>query len=332
MAKQSKSTLDTALDAIRKDMGPSSVFNLGDNPMETERLSSGVYSLDHALGGGYGRGAFVELSGPPGGGKSALALKIAAEAQKLGENVAYLDLEHGMNPQLATKCGVNVNSLLFSQPNSGEQGLDITDRLLRAGVEVIIIDSVGAMTPQAEINGDYGDALVGARARMVSQGVNKLTAAMNENQSKTILVWINQIRDKIGGFGHGPTTTTPGGHALRHAHSVRATVSRIGSVKKADAVVGHEVKVHITKNRFYVPFREANFDILYHADGGGFDESSVVKLAKKHKLIELNGSWHLNTLTGEKFGNGYLAAVDHLIAHPDELADLKVALTGILSS
>lgn len=333
MAKKVTSIDDAVEEFNSKGKNPSNLFRLGSLPSPEPMVSSGIFALDEALGGGFGRSCFVEMYGPPGGGKTALALKLAAEVQKLGETVAFIDLEHAFNRNLADNCGVKTEELLISQPNSGEQALQMVEDLIQSETlkpGLIIIDSVGGLVTQAELNGDFGDALIGAKARLISQGVAKLTALLNETNSSVIILWINQLRDKIGGFGAGPTTTTPGGHALRHAHSVRCNVVRVGQIKKGETVIGHEIKVKTEKNKFYVPFQSASFDVLYFVEGGGFDEASVLKLAKTHKIVTMNGSWYVDAGTGEKIGNGQIAAVEFLIANPDTFADLKSRVKAAL--
>jgi recombination protein RecA len=334
MAPKTKNQLDDAIAKIEKDYGKGSIFMLGDPSaeMETERVSSGIFGLDVALGGGFGKGTLVELYGAPGGGKSSLSLKLIASAQAQGGKCVFIDAEHAMNIDFAQSCGVDTDDLVFTQPATGEQAFTTIETFARVPeVSVIVVDSVPALVPKASAAGDYGDAHVGLRARMISQGIEKIQSVYNETKTDAILVFINQIRDKIGAMAFGPTTTTPGGHALRHAYHTRCEVTRIGSVKQgsgSDAqVIGQEVRVHITKNKLYRPYVKTEFDIIY--DSGLTDESSVLKLAKKQGVITADKQgWHTNTLTGEKFAHGYLKALNFLAENPEELAALKAEMAA----
>lgn len=314
--------LDAARAAIEDDFGSGSVYMLGDDPsMDVERVPSGMYALDVALGGGYARGSLVELYGPPGSGKSSLAMTLISQVQSAGGNCVYVDAEHGMNKDLAIKCGVDINSLLFSQPSSGEEALEIVQRMVKIeGIDVIVVDSVAALTPRAEIAGEIGDSHVGLQARMMSQALRMITAAMNDTKSRAIVVFINQIREKIGGISFGPSTTTSGGRSLPFYASLRCEVIKMKQLKKGEDVIGHEVKVKVVKNRFAPPMKVAEFDIFY--DLGISNGSGVLKLAEKAGLVVKNGAWYTDALTGEKLGNGYPAAVAHLEEYPEVMQHL----------
>lgn len=325
MAKSRKnSPLDEALASIRKDYGDTSLVLLGDDPsMDVERISSGNAALDIALFGGYGRGCIVELFGAPSAGKSSLAMLLAAQVQSRGGTVAYLDVEHGMNKDLAIACGVDIDQLLFSQPGTGEETLEICERLMVPGMELIVVDSVAAMTPRAEIEGDHGDAHVALQARLMSQGLRKLTSSLSHG---IIVLFINQVRQTIGSMPFGPQTTTSGGRALPYYASIRCEVVKGKQIKRGEEVLGHEVKVKVVKNRFGAPHRTAEFDLLY--DRGISNASGVVKLAEKAGLLIKSGNWYTDTLTGEKVGNGYLATVDYYDDNTEQLQRLVEALNA----
>jgi recombination protein RecA len=318
MAKK-ENQIDIARADIEKTFGSGSIFMLGDDPsMDVERITSGNFALDRALGGGYARGSIVELFGPPGSGKSSLALTLVGQVQAAGGTCVYIDAEHGMNKELAVKCGVDVDSLLFSQPSCGEEGLEIVQRMCKVpGIDVIVVDSVAALTPRAEIAGEIGDSHIGLQARMMSQALRIITASMNDTKTDTIIVFINQIREKIGGMAFGPQTTTSGGRALVFYASLRAEVIKMKQIKKGEDVVGHEVKVKVLKNRFAPPMRTAEFDMLY--DVGISDASGILKIAESLGFIVKNGSWYADASTGEKLGQGYLAAVSFLQENPEAL-------------
>lgn len=322
MAKKTSTTnpLDVARAEIEKEFGTGSIFMLGDDPsMDVERVPTGNLALDRALGGGFARGSIVELFGPPGAGKSSLAMMLVGQVQAAGGNCVYVDAEHGMNKELAVKCGVNVHDLLFSQPSCGEEGLEIVQRMCKIpGVDVIVVDSVAALTPRAEIAGDIGDAHMGLQARMMSQAMRVITASMNDTKSQTIIVFINQIREKIGGMAFGPQTTTSGGRALVFYASLRAEVIKMKQIKKGEDVIGHELKVKVLKNRYAPPMRTAEFDMLYET--GISNVSGVLKLAEAADLVVKNGSWYADATTGEKLGQGYLGAVTYLEENPESLA------------
>jgi recombination protein RecA len=290
-------------------------------------VSTGSLGLDIALGiGGLPRGRVVEIYGPESSGKTTLCLQVVAEMQKLGGVAAFIDAEHALDPQYAQKLGVNVNELLISQPDNGEQALEIADMLVRsASVDIVVIDSVAALTPRAEIEGDMGDQMVGLHARLMSQALRKLTA--NIKKTNTLVIFINQIRMKIGVMFGSPETTT-GGNALKFYASVRLDIRRIGSIKRGDEVVGNETKVKVVKNKVSPPFREAIFDILY---GEGISRAGeIVELGVAHKLVEKSGAWY--SYKGEKIGQGKDNSREFLRSHPEIAQEIEARIREAAST
>lgn len=287
---EKEKALELAMKQIKKDFGEGSIMKLGDNQeMNIEVISTGSINLDAALGlGGVPRGRVVEIYGAESSGKTTIALHIAAEAQKAGGIVAFIDAEHALDPVYAKALGVDVDELLISQPDYGEQALEIADMLVRSGaVDAIIVDSVAALVPKVEIDGEMGDQQMGLQARLMSKALRKLTATLNK--SKTTMIFINQIRDKIGGFGFGPQTTTTGGKALKFYSSVRLEVKRIGSVKQGDEVIGNETVVKVTKNKVAPPFKEASFQIMY---GRGITRvGEIMEIALSNDIVAKSGAW-----------------------------------------
>ncbi|NNF62530.1 MAG: recombinase RecA [Gammaproteobacteria bacterium] len=312
-----KKALSAALGQIEKQFGKGSVMRLGDPGAipDIEVVSTGSLGLDIALGvGGLPRGRVVEIYGPEASGKTTLTLQVVAEAQKAGGTTAFVDAEHALDPVYAEKLGVNVDDLLVSQPDTGEQALEITDMLVRSGaVDVVVIDSVAALTPKAEIEGDMGDSHVGLHARLMSQALRKLTA--NIKRSNTLVIFINQIRMKIGVMFGSPETTT-GGNALKFYSSVRLDIRRIGAIKKGDEVIGNQTRVKVVKNKVSPPFRKAEFEILYGA--GISREGELIDLGVEHGLVQKSGAWY--TAESERIGQGKDNARRYLIEHA-ELAD-----------
>ena len=301
MDENRKKALAAALSQIEKQFGKGSVMRMGDaNAVRNiEVVSTGSLSLDLALGvGGVPKGRVVEIYGPESSGKTTMTLHIVAEAQKEGGTCAFVDAEHALDPTYAEKLGVDMDELLVSQPDTGEQALEITDMLVRSGaVDVVVIDSVAALTPKAEIEGEMGDSHVGLQARLMSQALRKLTA--NIKRSNTVVIFINQIRMKIGVMFGSPETTT-GGNALKFYSSVRLDIRRIGAIKKGDEVVGNETRVKVVKNKVAPPFRQATFEILY---GEGVSrEGEIIELGVAQGLIEKSGAWY--SYNGDRIGQG----------------------------
>ena len=305
--------LAAALAQIEKQFGKGSIMKMGEGSVvsDIQVVSTGSLGLDIALGvGGLPRGRVVEIYGPESSGKTTLTLQVVAEMQKMGGTAAFIDAEHALDPSYAQKLGVKLDELLISQPDTGEQALEIADMLVRSGsVDVVVIDSVAALVPRAEIEGEMGDSLPGLHARLMSQALRKLTA--NINRTNTLVIFINQIRMKIGVMFGSPETTT-GGNALKFYASVRLDIRRIGGIKKGDEVIGNETKVKVVKNKVSPPFREAIFDILY---GEGISrEGEIVELGVAHKLVEKSGSWY--AYNGDKIGQGKDNAREFLRANP----------------
>ena len=311
--------LEAALGQIEKQFGKGAIMKLGDNQtMDIEAISTGSFGLDIALGiGGLPMGRIVEIFGPESSGKTTLTLELIAQAQKSGKTCAFIDAEHALDPIYAAKLGVDVKELLVSQPDNGEQALEICDALVRSGaVEVIIVDSVAALTPKAEIEGDMGDSHVGLQARLMSQALRKLTGQIKN--SNCLVVFINQIRMKIGVMFGNPETTT-GGNALKFYASVRLDIRRTGAIKNGDEVVGNETRVKVVKNKVAPPFRQVDFQILY---GEGISkEGELIELGVQQKLIQKSGAWF--AYEGEKIGQGKSNAIKWLKEHPAEMEALE---------
>lgn len=312
--------LEAALSQIEKQFGKGSIMRLGANDVanDIQVVSTGSLGLDIALGvGGLPRGRIVEIYGPESSGKTTLTLQVIAEMQRAGGTAAFIDAEHALDPQYAKKIGVNIQELLISQPDNGEQALEIADMLVRSGsVDVVVIDSVAALTPRAEIEGEMGDPQMGLQARLMSQALRKLTA--NIKRTNTMVIFINQIRMKIGVVFGNPETTT-GGNALKFYASVRLDIRRTGSIKNGEEVIGNETRVKVVKNKVAPPFKQADFDILY---GEGISrESEIIELGVLHKLIEKSGSWY--SYKGEKIGQGKDNVRDFLKSHHDLAKELE---------
>jgi recombination protein RecA len=322
MDENRKKALTAALSQIEKQFGKGSVMRLGDAPAiwDIEAVPTGSLGLDIALGvGGLARGRVVEIYGPESSGKTTLTLAVVAQVQKRGGTAAFVDAEHALDPSYAEKVGVNIKELLVSQPDTGEQALEITDMLVRSGgVDLVVIDSVAALTPRAEIEGEMGELQVGLHARLMSQALRKLTG--NIKRSNTIVIFINQIRMKIGVMFGSPETTT-GGNALKFYASVRLDIRRIGSIKNGEEVVGNETRVKVVKNKIAPPFREAEFEIMY---GHGIShEGEIIEIGSNHGIIEKSGSWY--AYKGERIGQGKENARLFLQGHKEiaqEIEDL----------
>ena len=322
-----KKALAAALGQIEKQFGKGSVMRLGDSMAVRgiEAISTGSIGLDVALGiGGVPRGRVIEIYGPEASGKTTLTLQIIAEAQKLGGTAAFIDAEHALDPSYAEKVGVNVDELLVSQPDTGEQALEITDMLVRSSaIDVIVIDSVAALTPKAEIEGEMGDTHMGLQARLMSQALRKLTA--NINRSNTMVIFINQIRMKIGVMFGSPETTT-GGNALKFYASVRLDIRRIGAIKKGDEVIGNQTRVKVVKNKVSPPFKMAEFEILY---GHGISRTGeIIDLGAQHGLIDKAGSWY--SYGDDRIGQGKENVREFLKANPQIAVDIETKIRAKL--
>lgn len=316
-AEGKKTALDLAVSQISKQFGDGSIMKLGDaHKIDVETSPSGTLSLDLALGGGYPKGRIIEIYGPESSGKTTLALHAVAEIQKRGGTAAFIDAEHALDPQYAQRLGVDINNLLVSQPDNGEQALEIVETLVRSNaVDIIVLDSVAALVPQAEIDGDMGDSLPGLQARLMSQALRKLTGIINK--SKATVIFINQIRMKIGVMFGNPETTT-GGNALKFYASQRLDIRRIGQIKQGDDVIGNRVRVKIVKNKIAPPFRQAEFDIMYNE--GISTTGDVLDLAVAHDIVQKSGAFY--KYDGETIGQGREAAKKYLKANPDKLSEI----------
>ena len=314
MSESKAKALQAALSQIEKQFGKGSIMKMGDNQVEdVQVVSTGSLGLDIALGvGGLPRGRVVEIYGPESSGKTTLCLQAVAEIQKTGGVAAYVDAENALDIRYASRLGVNVPDLLLSQPDTGEQGLEITDMLVRSGgIDLIVIDSVAALVPRAEIEGEMGDQLPGLQARLMSQALRKLTA--NIKRSNTLVIFVNQIRMKIGVMFGSPETTT-GGNALKFYSSVRLDIRRTGSIKKADEVIGNETRVKVVKNKVAPPFKEARFDILYNE--GISREGEVIDLGVECNIIDKSGAWY--SYEGDRIGQGRDRVRTYLSENPDK--------------
>ena len=320
--------IDMALAQIEKQFGKGSVMRLGDrsDTAGIQAISTGCISFDAALGvGGFPRGRVVEIYGPESGGKTTIALHAIAQAQKNGGAAAFIDAEHAMDALYAQKLGVNTDELLVSQPDSGEQALEIAEVLVRSGaIDILVVDSVAALVPKAELEGDMGDSLPGLQARLMSQALRKLTAIVSK--SNTCMVFINQIREKIGVMFGNPETTT-GGRALKFYSSVRVEIRRASSIKDGDVVIGNRTRVKIVKNKVAPPFREAEFDIIYNQ--GISYEGDLLDQAVEKRLIDKSGSWF--SYKGERMGQGRDNAKQFLRDHPEDAKEIDVKLREMLT-
>ena len=316
---EKKKALEMAMSQIEKQFGKGSVMKLGEfKAMEIEAIPTGALSLDIALGiGGVPRGRIIEVFGPESSGKTTLALHIVAEAQKMGGEAAFIDAEHALDPVYAKKLGVDIDNLIVSQPDTGEQALEITESLVRSGaLDVIVVDSVAALVPKAEIDGDMGDSHMGLQARLMSQALRKLAGAINK--SKTVLIFINQLREKIVVMFGNPETTT-GGRALKFYASVRMDIRRIENIKQDGEVKGNRVRVKVIKNKVAPPFREAEFDIVY---GQGISkEGNILDMAVNLDIVEKAGSWF--SYNGERIGQGRENVKKYLKENPEMLEDIE---------
>ena len=325
--KNKGKALESALSQIEKQFGKGSLMKLGEDNVDhsIKSISTGSIGLDAALGiGGLPQGRVVEIYGPESSGKTTLTLQVVAECQKAGGTAAFIDAEHALDPIYAEKIGVNTSDFYVSQPDTGEQALEITDMLVASGaVDLIVIDSVAALTPRAEIEGDMGDTHVGLQARLMSQALRKLTA--NSKKSNTMVIFINQIRMKIGVMFGSPETTT-GGNALKFYSSVRLDIRRIGAIKKGDEIVGNQTRVKVVKNKVSPPFRIAEFEILY---GHGIStEGEIIDLGVENNLIEKSGSWY--SYDGDRIGQGKENVRGYLIENPKIKEEIKQKILDIM--
>ena len=316
---EKKRALEAAMGQIEKQFGKGSVMKLGDfQAMNIEAIPTGALGLDIALGiGGVPRGRIVEIYGPESSGKTTLALHIIAEAQKMNGEAAFIDAEHALDPVYAKHLGVDIDNLIVSQPDTGEQALEIAEALIRSGaLDVIVVDSVAALVPKAEIDGDMGDSHIGLQARLMSQALRKLAGAINK--SKTVLVFINQLREKVGVMFGNPETTT-GGRALKYYASVRLDIRKIENIKQDGEVVGNRARVKVVKNKVAPPFREAEFDIVY---GKGISkEGSILDMGVNLDIVEKSGSWF--SYNGERLAQGRENVKDYLTEHPELMTEIE---------
>jgi recombination protein RecA len=324
--KERSRALGATLGQIEKQFGKGSIIRLGAQPVQAVPvISTGSISVDAALGiGGFPRGRISEIFGPESSGKTTIALQVVAEAQRVGGMAAYIDVEHALDPAYARKLGVDVDNLLVSQPDYGEQALEITNALITSGsIDVLVVDSVAALVPKAELDGEMGDSFMGVHARLMSQAMRKLTGIVSK--SNTCLIFINQIREKIGVMFGNPETTT-GGRALKFYSSVRADIRRIAAIKDGEAVVGNRTKIKIVKNKMAAPFREAEFDIIYGE--GVSKEGDLIDLGVAQNLVEKSGAWY--SFKGERIGQGRDNARQFLKDNPDARKKLDMELRKLL--
>jgi len=324
--KERSRALGATLGQIEKQFGKGSIIRLGAQPVQAVPvISTGSISVDAALGiGGFPRGRISEIFGPESSGKTTIALQVVAEAQRVGGMAAYIDVEHALDPAYARKLGVDVDNLLVSQPDYGEQALEITNALITSGsIDVLVVDSVAALVPKAELDGEMGDSFMGVHARLMSQAMRKLTGIVSK--SNTCLIFINQIREKIGVMFGNPETTT-GGRALKFYSSVRADIRRIAAIKDGEAVIGNRTKIKIVKNKMAAPFREAEFDIIYGE--GVSKEGDLLDLGVAQNLVEKSGAWY--SFKGERIGQGRDNARQFLKDNPDAKKKLDVELRKLL--
>ena len=323
MDDNKKKALNAALSQIEKQFGKGAVMRMGDAQInrDIDVVSTGVLTLDIALGiGGLPKGRVVEIYGPESSGKTTLTLQAIAECQKAGGTCAFIDAEHALDPGYAEKLGVDVDDMLVSQPDTGDQALEIVDMLVRSSsIDLIVVDSVAALTPKAEIEGDMGDSHVGLHARLMSQALRKLTA--NIKRSNTLVIFINQIRMKIGVMFGSPETTT-GGNALKFYSSVRLDIRRIGAIKKGDEVIGNDTRVKVVKNKMASPFKQAEFEILYGE--GSSREGELIELGVKHDLIDKAGAWY--SYNGDRIGQGKDNVRNHMKEHPEMAQEIETTL------
>lgn len=327
MDENKQKALQAALTQIERQFGKGSVMRMGDGDIvrDVSAISTGSIGLDIALGiGGLPKGRVVEIYGPESSGKTTLTLSAIAEAQKMGGTAAFIDAEHALDPQYAQRLGVNMEDLLVSQPDTGEQALEIADMLVRsAAVDIVVIDSVAALTPKAEIEGDMGDSHMGLQARLMSQALRKLTA--NIQKANTLVIFINQIRMKIGVMFGNPETTT-GGNALKFYSSVRLDIRRIGAIKKGDEILGNETRVKVVKNKMAPPFKQTEFDILYNE--GISREGEIITLGVQHEIIQKSGAWY--SYGDDRIGQGKDNVREYLKSNPEVSQEIEAKIKAAL--
>ena len=323
MADNKKTSLETALKQIEKDFGEGTIMKLGArDTVEVPSISTGSFGLDKALGiDGLPKGRVVEIYGPESSGKTTLTLQIIAECQKAGGTAAFIDAEHALDPEYAKALGVDIDELLISQPDTGEQALEVTDKLVESGgLDVIVVDSVAALVPRAELEGNMGDSHVGLQARLMSQALRKITVSIQ--RKNTLVIFINQIRMKIGVMFGSPETTT-GGNALKYYSSVRLDIRRIGAIKDGDEVIGNETRVKVVKNKMAPPFKVAEFQILY---GKGINrKAEIIEYAVQKGIVEKAGSWY--SYKGDKIGQGMSKVTEFLDENPNILTDIEKVIS-----
>ena len=323
MAENKKTSLETALKQIEKDFGEGTIMKLGTrDTVEVPSISTGSFGLDKALGiDGLPKGRVVEIYGPESSGKTTLTLQIIAECQKAGGTAAFIDAEHALDPEYAKALGVDIDELLISQPDTGEQALEVTDKLVESGgLDVIVVDSVAALVPRAELEGNMGDSHVGLQARLMSQALRKITGSIQ--RKNTLVIFINQIRMKIGVMFGSPETTT-GGNALKFYSSVRLDIRRIGAIKDGDEVIGNETRVKVVKNKMAPPFKVAEFQILY---GKGINrKAEIIEYAVQKGIVEKAGSWY--SYKGDKIGQGMSKVTEFLDENPNILTDIEKVIS-----
>ena len=323
MADNKKTSLETALKQIEKDFGEGTIMKLGTrDTVEVPSISTGSFGLDKALGiDGLPKGRVVEIYGPESSGKTTLTLQIIAECQKAGGTAAFIDAEHALDPEYARALGVDIDELLISQPDTGEQALEVTDKLVESGgLDVIVVDSVAALVPRAELEGNMGDSHVGLQARLMSQALRKITGSIQKKN--TLVIFINQIRQKIGIMFGNPETTS-GGNALKFYASVRLDIRRIGAIKDGDEVIGNETRVKVVKNKMAPPFKVAEFQILY---GKGINrKAEIIEYAVQKGIVEKAGSWY--SYKGDKIGQGMSKVTEFLDENPNILTDIEKVIS-----
>lgn len=312
---------------ITKSLGEGVITFLGDEGLDVPKISTGILAVDRITGGGFAKGTFVEIYGSHGGGKSSISQSTVAQVQKVGGACVYVDLENSLDPHMLTNAGVDTDLLMVAQPATSEDTLEVLERCLSVpDVSLVVVDSVAGMVPKAELEGDWSDAVVGLQARLMSKGMRKLHSLLRSTNSEAVVIWINQVRDRIGGMGFGPQTTTTGGRALDFWTSTRLEVSRIKNLGPTDNIQGHQVKVKVTKNRHAPPFKVSTFDVYY--DTGISNGSTLLEWALEADLVKQKGSWFMDAATGEQLGQGKLNTALSIESDPALLERLLAEVTA----